>query len=107
MTTENISSVFLIAGSIFTLIAAIGIIRFPDVYIRKSASAKSSVFGVTLIAFAVITLNMNFIIGIKLLAIIFLLFLTIPIGAQVLAKAALKMKIKFWNKTKINNTKEF
>ncbi len=104
--SETISLILLLAGSIFTLISAIGIIRFPDIYMRKSASAKASTFGVSLIILSVIFINMSFIITIKLLAILFLLFLTIPIGSQVLARAASKMKIKFWDKTTINQLEE-
>lgn len=100
--TETISAILLITGSIFTLIAAIGIIRFPDIYMRKSASAKASTFGVSLIALSIILVNFSIIVAIKVLAILFLLFLTIPIGSQVLARASIKMKIKFWDKTKIN-----
>ncbi|MCX7833113.1 MAG: monovalent cation/H(+) antiporter subunit G [Ignavibacteria bacterium] len=103
---ETFSAILLIAGSIFTLIAAIGIIRFPDIYMRKSASAKASTFGVSLIALSVILINLNLIIAIKLLAILFLLFLTIPIGSQVLARAAIKMKVKFWDNTKINQLED-
>lgn len=102
---ETISAILLITGSIFTLIAAVGIIRFPDIYMRKSASAKASTFGVSLIALSVILVNFNIIVAIKVLAILFLLFLTIPIGSQVLARAAIKTGIKFWNKTKIHELK--
>lgn len=102
---ETISSILLIAGSIFTLISAVGVIRFPDLYIRKSAAAKASTFGVTLIALSIIVINLSFVFTVKILAILLLLFFTIPIGSQVLARAAYKMGVKLWRKTVVKDSK--
>ena len=47
-----IASTLLILGSLFALIAAIGVVRMPDIYCRMHAATKAGAFGVSLILLA-------------------------------------------------------
>lgn len=44
--TEIISGLFLLAGSLFILLSAIGVLRMPDLFTRMSATTKASTLGV-------------------------------------------------------------
>ena len=76
-------------GAIFTLVAAIGIIRLPDVFLRMHAAAKAGTVGVIS---GLIALTLHFDDpAIRVRAVLIALFLCIsaPIVAQVLSRAAL------------------
>lgn len=52
MIIEIIASAALLLGAVFTLLAAVGIVRFPDVLTRLHAAAKAGVLGAGLIVIA-------------------------------------------------------
>lgn len=78
----------LLLGAIFSLIAAIGVLRLPDLYTRMHAASKAGAVGGGLILLAVA--SMCFDVGVALRAIIGLVFLllTTPIGAHLLARSS-------------------
>lgn len=77
-------------GVIFTIVAVIGVLRFPDVYTKSHASTKSVTFGVLNILLGVFfyfwLIEGDF--NIKLLLGILFLFFTAPIGGHIMARAA-------------------
>lgn len=87
---EAVAAVFIIAGSLVSILSAVGVLRFPDVYTRAHAASKSSALGVLFSltgAFLYFGLVHNFI-SIRLLLAIFFVFLTAPVGAHVVLRAA-------------------
>ena len=46
---DLLGAVFLLAGTIFCLAAAVGVVRFPDVLTRLHAATKPQVFGLMLV----------------------------------------------------------
>lgn len=87
---EATAAILLLVGTGFTLIASIGLVRLPDFYTRMHAPTKAGTVGVsTIAAAAAITLPGDPIeIALKGALIIVLLFVTAPIGAHMLARAA-------------------
>ncbi len=81
-------SVFLLAGVLFSLVAAIGIVRLPDVYLRMHASAKSTTLGLAGILLAVLLHFGTYEVATKVLLVIFFTFLTAPVGAHMIARSA-------------------
>lgn len=87
MTTgELLGGIISIAGSILLLLAALGLIRMPDVYNRMQAGTKATTLG-----------SMLFLTGIavarpdwwpKLLVLILFIVFTNPISSHALARAA-------------------
>lgn len=96
---EIISSVFIIAGTFFMLISSIGLIRLPDFYIRNSASTKALALGIGLILFGIVVYYNQIEIFIELSAIFFFIYLITPLSAHIIARAAAKSDVKFWDKT--------
>lgn len=89
------------AGVIFSIVAAIGINRFPDVYSRLHAASKSSTLGVLCILLGVFLyfwlIEAHFNSSI-ILSIIFL-FITAPIGGHLIGRAAYMSGVKLWEKS--------
>jgi multicomponent Na+:H+ antiporter subunit G len=96
--------VLLINGIFFIMTGTIGLLRLPDVYNRMHAPTKATTLGVSSIILAAIGHSYGPfpLEGLKeILAVIFL-FLTMPVGGHMLAKAAYHSKIKLWEKSIID-----
>jgi len=104
---EIISSVLIILGVVFMLIATIGLMRFPDFYIRMSAITKGATLGLGLILTGLgIYFNQPDML-LKVVAIIFFTFLTSPVAAHVISRAAVHNKIPFWKRTDLKEFKDY
>lgn len=55
--TEILAILFIVIGTLFSLIGVIGFLRLPDVYTRLHATGKVSVFGVVFLLVAAILLT--------------------------------------------------
>jgi multicomponent K+:H+ antiporter subunit G len=92
--TELITGLFLIVGAMFLLVGSIGLFRLPDFYMRLHGPTKASTLGIGAILMASI-IFFSFResgISIKEFLIILFLFLSAPITANMLAKAALHVR---------------
>ncbi|MBS4059349.1 MAG: monovalent cation/H(+) antiporter subunit G [Bacteroidetes bacterium] len=90
---------FMVIGAVFILIASIGLLKMPDIYLRMSASTIGGTFGVAsmLIAAAIHFFNLG--IFLHVVGVIIFLILTVPIGAHLLARAAYIIRLPMWDKT--------
>lgn len=81
---------FLLVGSAFVLVGAIGLVRFPDFFTRLHAPTKAATLGVgsMLIASMLDALGRGEA-GFPELLITLFLFVTAPVSAHVLAKAGI------------------
>ena len=92
---EFLVSCMLLVGGAFTLIGSIGLMRFPDFYSRLHGPSKATTLGVGAILIAsLIYFNAHGEFGLKELLITFFVFLTAPVSAHLLCKAALKLRLK-------------
>ena len=94
--TKLITGFFLIVGAMFLLIGSIGLFRLPDFYMRLHGPTKASTLGIGAILMASIVF-FSFKesgISIKEFLIILFLFLSAPITANMLSKAALHVRMK-------------
>lgn len=74
------------AGSLFILLAALGLVRMPDLYTRIQAGTKASTLGTILVL-----LGLAFVFPawtLKLILLIAFVAITNPISSHVLARAA-------------------
>lgn len=81
-------SVLILGGSLFSVIAAIGLNRLPDVYTRMHAASKAGTVGSGLLLLAVGINSGEFTIFARCFAGFFFFILTAPVSAHLLAKAA-------------------
>ncbi|EUJ43938.1 monovalent cation/H(+) antiporter subunit G [Listeria riparia] len=87
---EIIISVMILLGASLSILAAIGVIRLPDVYTRTHAAGISNTFGVSLLLFATVGYFFHTGQGFNarvLLAILFI-YLTTPIASHLINRAA-------------------
>jgi len=91
---EIIISFFLLVGAFFILVGAIGLARLPDFFMRLHAPTKASTLGVGGVLLASMAYAMNDAFLIHELIITIVIFLTAPVGAHLLAQAALRLKLK-------------
>jgi len=92
---EVLVSVFLLIGSLFTLIGAIGLYRLPDFFTRLHGPTKATTLGVgsMVIASMIYFSAQQGSLSLHELLITLFLFITAPVSAHMLAKAALQQKL--------------
>ena len=83
-----ITGVLLVVGAVFSLAAAIGILRLPDLYTRMHAASKAGTLGSGLAFLAIAVIAMDGSVALRALAGFLFVLLTAPISAHLLAKAA-------------------
>lgn len=89
---EWIVAALLVTGGVFALVGAIGMVRFPDFYMRLHAPTKSTTLGVGGVLLASLTVSWwrgEF--GVPELLIALFLFITAPVSASLMAKAAIHL----------------
>ncbi len=89
-----IVAALMVAGGVFALVGAIGMLRFRDFYMRLHAPTKATtlgVGGVLLASMAVSWWRGEF--GVPELLITLFLFVTAPVSANLLAKAAMHLRV--------------
>lgn len=93
MVSEVIVSLLILIGAAFALIGAIGLARLPDIFTRLHGPTKATTLGVGSIVVASLIHSSAAAGGLELreLAISLFLFITAPVSAHMIAKAALKL----------------
>lgn len=86
----------LTVGALFAAIAAIGIVRMPDFYMRISATTKASTLGVTFILGATALSFNDAAVSGKIVAIIAFIILTTPVAAHMIGRAAHRNGVPLW-----------
>lgn len=87
---EIIASALLILGSLLALVAAIGLLRFTDVFARMHSATKPATLGLLLILTgAALTLPLPGAVA-KLALVVLLQFTTAPVGAHLVGRAAFR-----------------
>lgn len=103
---QGLVAFFMISGSGLGLLAAIGIIRLPDLPTRMHASTKSGALGTALIMFAVIFAFTEGSVVFRAFAIILFIVITAPVAAHVIARAGYFVGVKLWDGTVKDMLKE-
>jgi len=94
MLVEIVTSLFILVGAAFALVGSIGLARLPDFFMRLHGPTKATTLGVGSIVVASLIHSGAETGGFSLreLAISLFLFITAPVSAHLLAKAALRVK---------------
>lgn len=93
-----IASAFLLAGAVFALIAAIGVVRMPDLYCRTHAATKAGAFGVSLMLVGLVFVAPDVRVIFQSVMIIGFFYLTAPIAAHMIGRIALQRKAAMWRR---------
>lgn len=100
---EIIVGIFLILGSLFTLVAAFGIIRLPDVYMRMHAITKASSLATIFFILAVTVAYPGWRVMFGGLLLVAFVIATAPVSTHVLAGVSMLLGIKMAPDSKQND----
>jgi multicomponent Na+:H+ antiporter subunit G len=105
--SEVIVSLLLLVGLVFTFAGSLGLLRLPDIFCRMHATGKSSTVAVSPIVLASFTYFTASEAGtsIKELLTIVFVFLSGPVGAHMIARAAYRSQIPLHERTIVNEWK--
>lgn len=84
------------SGFFFIVVAALGVLRFPDFYTRLHAAGKGDTLGIALFLLGLAVYNGFNLVSLKLLLVILCVFIGNPIGGHVLSRAAFRAGLKPW-----------
>jgi multicomponent K+:H+ antiporter subunit G len=99
---EGLVAISLLLGSLFALIGSLGLYKLPDFYMRLHGPTKATTLGVGGMVVASMLYFSSQGNGLSLheLLITLFLFITAPVSAHMLAKAALQQKLRLSEKTR-------
>ena len=93
------------AGALFSLLAAVGIIRMPDTYLRISVNTKAATLGVGLMLASAAIFFQDFAVTTRVQAIIIFLLLTAPVGAHLIGRTSYFTGNPLWKGSVIDELK--
>ncbi len=96
---EVVTNVLLLVGASFLLLAAIGLLRMPDLFTRMSAATKGTTLGVGCMLLAVGIYFPGLGITTRALAAIVFFFVTAPVAAHMIGRAAYFVGVPLWEGT--------
>ena len=97
--SEILISVLLVIGSFFMLVAGLGMLRMPDLFLRMSCSTKAATIGVGTLMFALALYFEDLGVATRALATICFIFLTAPVGAHRIGRIAYLVGVQLWEGT--------
>jgi multicomponent Na+:H+ antiporter subunit G len=96
MMNEQLSAGLLLIGATFMLLAGIGVLRLPDIFMRLQAGTKASTLGIACILLGAALHFQDIAVTVRAVLIIGFFCLTAPIGAHMIARAAYAVGAPLW-----------
>lgn len=103
---QLISILLILAGVFFILLAGIGLVRMPDMYLRMSAATKASTLGLGLILLGTAVYFNELTVTSRALAIILFMFLTAPVSAHMIGRAGYSDGVPLWERTQLDELRD-
>ncbi|SFR46307.1 monovalent cation/H(+) antiporter subunit G [Halogeometricum limi] len=94
--TEIAVVVLLVGGVFFAVVAAVGLVRLPDLYTRAHSTSKSETLGAVLALAAVTIAFDGGLSTIKTALLLLFMFITNPTAAHAIVRAASEQGIEPW-----------
>lgn len=98
-TRDLVAAFLLLGGVFFSLVASIGILRLPDIYLRMHAACKTTSLGLLGVMLAVLLHFGTYEVTTKVLLVIVFSFLTTPVAAHMIARSAYVCGVSWYPKT--------
>lgn len=107
MTTpsEILAGILIVVGVAFSFLAGLGILRMPEFYMRVHASAKSATLGVSCLVLAAASQFDAAGATTRALLVVVFLFLTAPVAAHMLGRAAHWAGVPQWEHSVVDEMK--
>ncbi len=92
-------AILMVLGAFFAFVAALGVNRMPDFFMRMHAATKAGAFGAALMVLAAALHFGSLRAAITALCIIVFFYITTPVAAQTVGETAYRKGVKLWGKT--------
>ena len=102
---EIFGTIFMLLGVFLILIAGIGLLRLPDLYIRMSAATKAATLGLGLILLGALIFFGELGVASRTVATIVFVLLTAPVSAHMIGRAAYTNGVPLWEGTELDELK--
>jgi multicomponent Na+:H+ antiporter subunit G len=89
----------LLTGSAFMFLASLGLARMPDLFTRLQSTTKAATLGMICMLLAVAVSFADVGVYIRCLLIIAFVFLTAPVAAHAIARAAYHAGVRLWERS--------
>jgi multicomponent Na+:H+ antiporter subunit G len=97
--SEPISAGLMLVGAVFMLVAGLGVLRLPDLFMRLQAATKAATLGVGCMLLATAVHFQDLGVTTRAVLVIAFFFLTAPVGAHMIARAAYAAGVPLWEGT--------
>ena len=104
--TDAVTAFVWLAGSAFALLAAIGVLRMPDVFTRMQASTKASTLGLACLLIGTAVQMGDFATLVRIASIGAFMLLTTPVSGLVIARASYLAGVPLWKGTVVDERRE-
>jgi multicomponent Na+:H+ antiporter subunit G len=104
--TDILTAFVWLAGSLFALLAAAGVLRMPDVFTRMQASTKASTLGLGCLLLGAALQMADFGSSIRLASIGAFVLLTTPVAGHVIARASYFADVPLWKGTVLDERRQ-
>lgn len=103
---DALTAVLWVAGAAFSLLAALGVLRMPDVFTRMQASTKASTLGLGCLLLGAALQLGDLGSVIRAMSILAFLLLTTPVAAHMIARASYLADVPLWEGTVLDERRE-
>lgn len=96
------AGILAVLGALFALVAAVGVLRFPDLLTRMHAATKAGTLGAGLLLLAVAVAFAEAGLAARAFAGIAFLVLTAPVASHAIGRAAYFCGVRLWERTEVD-----
>jgi multicomponent Na+:H+ antiporter subunit G len=108
MVLEIAGALLLVLGGAFCFAAGLGVVRFPDVFMRMHAATKAGTLGLVFLAAAMAFVTPAIDIILKAVFVSVFMIVTAPVGSHLIGRAAYRTGVPLWERTVIDaNARRF
>lgn len=94
-----IAGLLMFGGTIFMAVAAIGLVRLPDLYTRMHALTKAGTLGVGLVLVSAAVAFADVSVATRALVALLFVFFTAPVSAHMIGRAGYLGDVALWEET--------
>ena len=103
MLLEILCGSFILIGTLFIFLSAIGLLKMPDLYMRTSVTTKSATLGVGMVLFGTAFFFGSVEVYARAILIIIFVYMTAPVASHMIARASFLDNVPIWSGTKVNH----
>lgn len=101
--TDILAALLMTGGTFLMLVAAVGLLRFPDLYTRMHAVTKAGTLGIGLMLISAAVAFWDLSVTARALAALLFVFLTAPVSAHMIGRAGYLGNVALWEQTAFDN----